>query len=182
MKIQALEIAGVYLIEPEPFEDNRGRFWRHFCAEEFAKAGLDFTIRQTNFSQNEKRHTLRGIHYRSTALPESKLLGCVRGAVHNMVVDLRADSPTFLKSIGVELTAKNGRSIFLPNGCGNAFLTLVDDTVIHYYHSSVYKAGVDLGVRYDDPALALKWPASPVVISEKDLSYPPLVHGANNPQ
>jgi dTDP-4-dehydrorhamnose 3,5-epimerase len=177
VKFHPQPIPGVYLIEPEPVGDARGLFRRHYCAEEFRSAGLDFEIRQTNFSENNARHTLRGLHYRRDFLPESKILTCVRGGIYNVVADLRVGSPTYLRWFSLEVNQDNRLSLFLPHGCANAFLTLRDDTVIYYCHSSVYQPGADTGVRYDDPSLKIEWAARPAVISEKDLGYPNLVPG-----
>ena len=177
MKFHPQPFSGVFMIEPEPVVDARGLFRRHYCAEEFRAAGLPFEIRQTNFSENTTRHTLRGLHYRRDSLPESKILTCVRGGIFNVVADLRVDSPTYLQWFSLELNQDNRRALFLPHGCANAFLTLRDDTVVLYCHSSLYEPGADTGLRYDDPSLKIEWPAAPAVISEKDLSYSALIRG-----
>lgn len=177
MKFHPQRFDGVYVIEPEPIGDSRGLFRRHYCADEFRAAGLPFEIRQTNFSENRARHTLRGLHYRRDTLPESKTLTCVRGAIYNVVADLRVGSPTYQQWFSLELSQDNRLTLFLPHGCANAFLTLQDDTVVYYCHSSIYQPGADTGLRYDDPSLKIKWPAPPAVISEKDQGYPPFVPG-----
>lgn len=180
MKILEQKIPGTYLIQPEPFEDERGRFRRAFCCEEFSKKGIPFQIKQTNFSENKTQGTLRGIHFRKEILPESKVLTCVRGKIFNVIVDLRRKSPMFGKWISLELSAENGWAVYLPHGCANGFLTLEADTAVHYYHGSVYQNGADTGVAYDDPYFGIQWPFAPNVISEKDKTYEkfdPLVGG-----
>ncbi len=166
------KIAGVFLIYPEAVEDERGKFRRFFCAEEFLAHGIDFQICQSNFSENRTRFTLRGLHYRAPQFAESKVLTCVRGKIHNVIVDLRKNSSSFLRWISVELSEQNGIGVFLPHGCANGFLTLQDNTSIHYYHSTRYQPGADVGIRYDDPSLAIQWPHPPCVISQKDQSLP----------
>ncbi len=177
MKFHPSEFPGAFLIEPEPVGDARGLFRRQYCAEEFAAAGIPFEVRQTNFSENRQRHTLRGFHYRRDTLPEGKVITCIRGAVHNVVADVRLGSPTYLRTFHIELSQDNRLALFLPHGCANAFLTLQDDTMIHYLHGSLYRPGSDTGFRYDDPLFGVAWPAAPAVISEKDLAQPAFRRG-----
>ena len=174
MKFKELPVAGAFLIDAEPFTDERGTFRRHFCRDEFAKHGLDPNVGQGNISENPKKGTLRGVQFQYMPAIEGKTLSCVTGAVYNITVDLRPDSATFLKWAAVELSAKVRNSLYVPAGCGNAWLTLEDHTHVHYYMTSVYAPGRDAGIRYNDPLFKFPWPSEPVVISAKDLSYPDL--------
>ena len=171
MIFETTDIPGAWVVKPEPYEDARGRFRRVYCTEEFSRAGIPFQIQQTNISENTSRLTLRGFHYRNEWLPEVKFLTCIRGRVYNVIADLRRSSPSFGKSVALELSQQNGWGVYLPHGCAHAFMTLDDDTAIQYYHSSVYKGGADRGLRYNDPFLKVGWPHSPEIISEKDQSY-----------
>ncbi len=172
MKFTELPVAGAWLIEAEPFVDERGLFRRDFCRDEFTAHGLDPNVAQGNVSENPRRGTLRGIHFQHAPYRESKTLSCVTGRVYDIVVDLRPASPTFLKWTSLELSAKAGDSLYVPAGCGNAWLTLEDNTNVHYYMASMYEPGRDGGVRYDDPLFGFTWPMAPAVISAKDRFYP----------
>lgn len=172
MIIQPSFIAGVCTIEPEKREDARGFFARGWCAHEFGDYGLPDRFVQMNISFNRNRHTLRGFHYQVFPHQEDKLLRCVRGAIHDVVIDLRPESPTFTQHFAVELSASNYRMVLVPKGCANAFLTLADDTEVTYLVSEFYAPEAERGVRWDDPALAIEWPVQPVVISEKDALWP----------
>jgi len=172
MKFREQKIGGVWLIEAEPLVDDRGAFRRHFCRQEFKKRGLESQILQTNISENFRKHTLRGFHYQVKPFEEAKTLSCMRGAIYNIVVDLRPGSSTFLQWVSFELKADDGLSLHVPAGCANAYLTREDFTTILYYMSEAYSAGGYRGFRYNDPLFGFKWPAEPVVISEKDRSYP----------
>lgn len=174
MKFTDLAVAGAFLIDAEPFTDERGTFRRHFCRDEFAKHGLDPNVAQGNISENPKRGTLRGFHFQHMPAKEGKTLSCAMGAVYDIIVDLRPNSPTFLKWDSLELSAKTRNSLYVPAGCGNAWLTLEDNTHVHYYMTSMYEPGRDAGIRYNDPSFKFTWPMEPVVISAKDLSYPDL--------
>jgi dTDP-4-dehydrorhamnose 3,5-epimerase len=166
------KLPGVFLVEPEPYADQRGLLRRHFCQREFSEAGLMVDIRQCNVSENRSRHTLRGFHYQLPPHGENKLLSCMKGAVHDIVVDLRRRSETFLKWQSFQLTEENRLSLYVPVGCANAYLTLRDDTWVFYYHSEFYTPGAEGGIRYDDPLFDFDWPVKPEVISDKDLSIP----------
>lgn len=172
MKFYEQDLPGVWLIEPEPFVDNRGALRRHFCQKEFEAHGLETQIRQTNLSENHHKHTLRGFHYQEKPFEESKTLSCMQGGIYDIVVDLRPDSKTFLKWQSFEITAKNQLSLHVPFGCANAYLSLEDNTTIHYYMSEFYAPGSYRGFRYNDPLFQFEWPTEPAVISEKDLAYP----------
>jgi dTDP-4-dehydrorhamnose 3,5-epimerase len=165
-------VPGAWLIELEPIADDRGWFARTFCAEEFAAHGLDPAVAQCNASFNARDGTLRGMHYQAEPHGEAKLVRCTRGAVFDAVVDLRPDSPAFCRWTGHELTASNGRMLYAPVGTAHGFVTLTDDTEVHYQMSYPYVPDAARGVRFDDPAFGIEWPVTPTVISEKDRGYP----------
>ena len=170
MKFTEQKIAGVYLIEPEPHEDERGMLRRHFCQREFKDNNLMTDIKQTNVSENRKKHTLRGFHFQLPPHGENKIISCIKGNIYDIVVDLRKESRTYLEWQSFELTEENRLSIYLPIGCANAYLTLQDNTWIFYYHSEFYAPGYEGGIRFNDPFFKFYWPAEPKVISDKDLN------------
>ena len=172
MKFFPQSIPGVVLIEPEPFTDERGVFRRHFCTREFAAHGIVTGVQQCNVSENLQAFTLRGFHYQRPPHGEGKTLSCLKGAVHDIVVDVRSDSPTYLQWIGVDLNERNRCSVHVPPGCANAFLTLSDDCLIHYYCSQPYVPGAERGIRYNDPRFGFRWPEEPRSISDKDRNHP----------
>ncbi len=172
MKFIEQKIAGVFLIEPEPFVDERGMFRRQFCQREFAQHGINIDIRQTNISENTARHTLRGFHYQRAPHLEGKLITCISGAFHDVVVDLRPESASYLQWVAFELNDKNRLSVYVAPGCANAYLTLENNTRLHYSHSEFYTPGTEGCVRYNDPIFRFQWPAKPEVISNKDANSP----------
>jgi dTDP-4-dehydrorhamnose 3,5-epimerase len=172
MKFAELGITGAWLITPEIITDARGAFRRHFCAEEFARRGIAATVAQGNVSENPEAGTLRGFHYQVAPYAEAKTLSCLAGAVHSIVVDLRAGSPTSMKWVAVDLSAADRHSLHVPAGCASAWLTRAPGTLVHYYMSAPYNAEAGRGFRYDDPAFGLRWPAPVRVISERDRSFP----------
>lgn len=172
MKFLKQELSDVYLIEPEPARDHRGQLRRHFCEREFEPFFPFPEIKQSNISENLQTHTLRGFHFQKSPYGESKIISCVKGAVYDVVVDLRPDSPTYCRWISAEISEENRLSIIVPKGCANAFLTLKDNTWMLYLHSGFYKPGYEGGVRYNDPYFNFRWPAEPRVISEKDSQGP----------
>jgi dTDP-4-dehydrorhamnose 3,5-epimerase len=172
MRFIEQEIAGVFVIEPEPYGDKRGLFRRFFCQKEFEAHGLTNTVAQMNVSENPLRHTLRGFHYQKHPHWEAKTLSCFQGKAFDVVIDLRPESPTFAKWIAVELSPDNRRSVHVPHGCANAFLTLEPGTVVHYYVSTFYAPQAERGIRYNDPAFGVRWPVEPAVISDKDRNHP----------
>lgn len=168
-------IAGVWLIRPERLPDDRGHFARVFSAAEFAQRGMDPTIAQCSTSFNHHAGTLRGMHYQAAPHAESKLVRCTRGAIHDVALDLRRDSPSYLQSYAVQLSDDNGDALFLPTGCAHGFQTLRDDSEIYYQISVPYEAASARGVRWDDPAFAIAWPQPPArgrTLSERDATYP----------
>lgn len=172
MRFTETPLAGAFVIDVEPIRDERGFFARTFCADEMAEHGLRPMVVQGNMSYNHQRGTLRGFHYQVPPAAESKLVRCTRGAIVDVVVDLRPDSATYLEHVAVELTADNLRSMYVPPLFAHAYQTLVDDTEVSYLVSEFYQPGVEQGLRYDDPALGIRWPMTVEVISEKDRSWP----------
>lgn len=172
MKFYSQGLPGVFLIEPTPFVDDRGMFRRHFCLDEFAQHGIVADVKQANVSENRLAHTLRGFHYQLAPFGEGKTLSCLRGSIYDIIVDLRKDSPTHKKWVSLELNGSNRRAVHIPPGCANAFLTLEDDCLIHYYCSEAYNPQAERGIRYNDPSFDFIWPVDPKVISDKDKSHP----------
>lgn len=165
-------IAGVFVIELEPRRDERGFFARQWCADEFMRTGLDTRIAQINTARSLAAGTLRGVHYQTAPHAEVKLVRCTRGAVWDVAVDLRADSATFRQWFGTELDADTGRMLYIPEGCGHGYLTLAPDTDLIYQTSVPYAPKCATGVRHDDPAFDIHWPAPIRVISQQDLNWP----------
>jgi dTDP-4-dehydrorhamnose 3,5-epimerase len=172
MRFVELGLRGVWLIEPDVFEDGRGVFRRSFCAREFAEHGLASTAVQGNISENPREGTLRGFHFQLRPFGEAKTLSCVTGALYDIVVDLRPDSRTFLQWISVEVSGADRRSLHVPAGCANAWLSTAPNTTVHYYMSEMYAPSSYRGFRYNDPAFSFRWPSAPRVISEKDRGFP----------
>jgi len=169
------EIKGVYKIEAEPYEDERGAFRRHFCDKEFADNGIVTDMKQSNVSENNFAYTLRGFHYQLEPYAEGKTLSCLKGKIYDVVVDLRKDSLTYMKWISIELSGENRTSVHIAPGCANAFLTLEDNCLIHYYCSESYNPDAERGIRFNDPAFNFTWPMEPKVISGKDLNHPDFI-------
>jgi dTDP-4-dehydrorhamnose 3,5-epimerase len=165
---------GVFVIELERRVDERGFFARSFCVDELARAGLHTDYPQGNVSFNTCRQTLRGMHYQAAPHGEVKIVGCTAGAIFDVVVDLRAGSPTRLGWCGVELSAASGAQLYIPAGFAHGFLTLADNTEVAYRMGARYVPDAARGLRWNDPRLAIAWPAQPAVISERDASYPDL--------
>jgi dTDP-4-dehydrorhamnose 3,5-epimerase len=164
--------AGAVLVDPEEMEDERGFFARSFCAREFRAHGLDPRVAQCNISFNRRKGTVRGLHFQHPPHAEAKLVRCTRGALYDVVVDLRSDSPTFLVHVGVELSALNHRMLYVPEGFAHGFQTLEDDTEVFYQMSAPFVADAVGGVRWNDPAFAVDWPLAVSEISERDRTYP----------
>ena len=172
MKFTELGLKGVWVIEPEVFADERGVFYRDFCAEEYAAHGLDPAAVQGNISENTHAGTLRGFHYQTGRFAEAKTLSCLTGALYDIVVDLRPESSTFLQWVPVEISAADRRSLHVPAGCANAWLSTAPNTLIHYYMSEKYSPESYRGFRYNDPAFGFRWPSEPRVISDRDRTFP----------
>lgn len=164
-------LKGAYLIEQERVEDDRGFFARTYCSREFTAHGLNPIFVQCNTSFNAKKGVLRGMHYQAAPYEEVKLVRCTRGAIYDVIIDLRAGSDTFRQWVSAELTSENGRMIYIPEGFAHGFLTLADNTEVFYQMSEFYEPGYAKGFRWDDPAFAIHWPAEVRVISGKDRGY-----------
>jgi dTDP-4-dehydrorhamnose 3,5-epimerase len=177
MKFEATHLKGVWEISLEPIGDERGYFARAFCRREFEAHGIDPTVVQCNTSFNRQARTLRGMHWQVDPAAETKMVRCIRGALYDVVVDLRPDSPTYLQHFGIELTADNGKMLFVPGHFAHGFLTLEPDTQAFYMTGAFYAPECERGVRYDDPALKIDWPVQPEIVSEKDLGWPPFSGG-----
>jgi dTDP-4-dehydrorhamnose 3,5-epimerase len=175
MRFTPAELPGVYLIEPERLEDERGFFARTWCQQEFAAHQLDAQLTQCNISFNVHRGTLRGLHYQVAPHAEAKVIRCTMGAVYDVAVDLRPDSPTFKHWLAVELTAQNRTMIYLPHGIAHGLQTLADNSEVFYQMSEVYHPECARGVRWNDAAFGIRWPLEPIVISLKDQQYPDFV-------
>jgi dTDP-4-dehydrorhamnose 3,5-epimerase len=169
-KETALE--GAFVIEPERRHDERGFFARTWCQREFSAEGLAPQWVQCNISFSRQRGTLRGMHYQAAPYEESKLVRCTMGAIYDVIIDLRAQSPTFRQWLAVELTADNRRMLFVPKGFAHGFQTLANDTEIFYQMSQFYAPEYAHGVRWDDPAFKVSWPAEERIISERDRGFP----------
>lgn len=165
-------LKGAFLIEAERREDERGFFARTWCQREFASHGLEKNWVQCSISFNRKKGTLRGMHYQAPPYEEAKLIRCTRGAIFDVIVDLRPHSPSFKHWVGLELTADNRRMLYIPEGFAHGFQTLADETEIFYQMSQFYAPEYASGVRWDDPALHIAWPTDERTISERDRSYP----------
>jgi dTDP-4-dehydrorhamnose 3,5-epimerase len=164
-------LSGAFLIDPERREDSRGYFARAFCQHEFAEHGLKPVIAQANVAFNNVAGTLRGMHFQFPPKPETKIVRATRGAIVDIIVDLRPESPTFLQSISAELSAENGRALYVPERFAHGYQTLVDGTETSYHVGEFYAPETEGGLAYDDPRLALKWPLPVAVISEKDTEW-----------
>jgi len=171
MRFSETEIPGVVLVEIEPRADERGAFARLHCPEEFAAAGHPFVPVQTSLSHNPHAHTLRGLHYQPAPYAETKLVRAVRGRIFDVALDLRRASPTYLRWTSAELSARNGRALLIPQGVAHGFLTLEPDADVLYQITPAFQPGHEAGVRWNDPAFAIAWPAPPALISPRDATY-----------
>ena len=171
MRYTELGVAGVHLVELEPFTDDRGGFARSFDATEFESRGMRPGVSQCNVSWNHRAGTLRGLHLSLPGHPESKFIRCTRGAIVDVAVDVRPDSPTYLQHVSVELTADNRKALYVPAMFAHGFQTLVDDTEVMYQVTGAYTPDAERGQRFDDPALGLTWPVDVAVISDKDANW-----------
>lgn len=167
------ELQGAFIIDLEPRKDERGFFAREFCQEEFKAHGLKPIVAQANLAYNVKAGTLRGMHFQYPPAAESKLVRCVRGAILDIIVDLRPESPTYLQHVAVELNEDNWRALYVPERFAHGYQALRDDTVTSYHVGEFYTPDAEGGLLHDDPALGLKWPMPVAVISDKDRAFRP---------
>ncbi len=172
MRFEKIDIVGAWLIDPNPHEDDRGRFMRAWCAREFAEHGLDFLPVQANMGFSVHKGTVRGMHFQDAPALEVKLVRCTRGAILDVVLDLRAGSLSYGKWYGVELSAENGRMLYVPEHCAHGYQTLEDETEMYYMTSSFYAPGLVRGVRFDDPMFGIQWPLPATVVSKQDRNWP----------
>lgn len=172
MNFRDAGLPGARLVELTPHRDDRGQFSRVWCREEFSAAGIDIGIAQGNASFNPARGTLRGLHWQAAPHGEGKLVRCVRGAIFDVIVDIDPASSTYLRWYGVELAAGGAHMLYVPPSCAHGFLTLADDTEVDYLVSAPYAPGWARGLRYDDPALAIAWPAPVTQVSPQDRAWP----------
>jgi dTDP-4-dehydrorhamnose 3,5-epimerase len=174
VRFAAAGLAGVYIVELDRLEDERGFFARTFCRDEFAAHGLQSNFVQCNLSFNARKGTLRGLHYQAKPHEEAKLVRCTRGALFDVVVDIRTGSPTYRKWISAELTADNGRMLYVPEGYAHGFQTIADDTEIFYQMGEAHHSASSRGMRWNDSALAIRWPLANPIVSARDAGYPDL--------
>jgi dTDP-4-dehydrorhamnose 3,5-epimerase len=172
MKFNPTPLAGAYTIDLEKREDERGFFARLFCVNEYDQHGLDRNIVQINNSLSKDKGTLRGIHYQLAPKAETKIVRCIKGSLYDVIVDLRPESPTFLKWFGAELSAENRTMMFVPKGFGHSFITLEENTEAFYMVTEFYSPENERGLRWNDPKINIEWPIEPVVISDKDQRHP----------
>jgi dTDP-4-dehydrorhamnose 3,5-epimerase len=167
------KLKGAFILDLEHREDDRGFFARTFCAKEFEAHGLKPTVAQCNLSFNHKAGTMRGMHYQIPPAAETKLVRCTRGAIYDVIIDLRPDSPTYMEYVGVELSADNRRALYVPELFAHGYLALTDGAEVGYQVGEFYTPGYERGIRYDDPAFEIEWPMSVAVISDKDAAWAP---------
>jgi dTDP-4-dehydrorhamnose 3,5-epimerase len=172
MIFRETDLAGVVEIEMERHSDERGFFARTWCELEFRERGLNPKVVQSSISWNDRKGTLRGVHFQAQPHPEAKIVRCTKGSLYDVALDLRPDSATYLKWTAVELTAANHRTLYIPEGCAHGFLTLEDQTEVLYQMSEFYYPEAARGIRWNDPAFGIAWPGKVEVISERDRSYP----------
>ena len=174
MRFTELQLKGAFLIEIDRIEDERGFFARSYCRDEFSTHSLAFSFAQCNISFNTRKNTLRGLHYQAEPSSEDKLIRCTRGAIYDVIVDLRPGSPTYRQWVSTELTAENGAMIYAPKMFAHGFKTLCDDTEVFYQMSECYDQTAAQGVRWNDPSLSIRWPPGDPILSDRDRNYPDL--------
>lgn len=172
LRFTSTSVLGAAVIEPVLRQDHRGFFARAWCKQEFEEFGIDFVPVQANFGFSKRKGTLRGLHHQVEPALEAKLASCTRGAIFDVVVDLRPESPTYRCWYGVELREDTHKMLYVPERCGHGYQTLEEETEIFYLTSQYYNATAARGVRFDDPAFGIKWPLTPVAMSEQDLNWP----------
>ncbi|MDO9028023.1 MAG: dTDP-4-dehydrorhamnose 3,5-epimerase [Candidatus Roizmanbacteria bacterium] len=165
------KLKGAFIIDIEPREDERGFFARSWCEDEFKRHGLNPRLAQCNISFNKQRGTLRGMHYQAAPFPEAKLVRCTMGAIYDVIIDLRAGSPTFKQWFSVELSAENRRALYIPEDFAHGFQTLTDNTEVFYQMTEFYHPECARGVRWDDPVFGVVWPTESQIISRQDSEF-----------
>lgn len=172
MIFNKLPLQDAYVIEPELIEDIRGFYARALCEKEFADHGMALNIVQSNISFSKKTGTLRGLHYQVAPHLETKIVRCTQGAIYDVIIDMREDSPTYKQWHGEELTSENRKTLYIPGGFAQGFITLQDDSEVSYNVTEFYHPESERGLRYNDPAFGVEWPIAPVVMSDKDCNCP----------
>jgi len=171
MRLSGLELAGVYMVEPEPITDSRGFFARTWSADEFSEHGLEAVVVQCNVSYNTRRGTIRGLHFQAEPLAEAKLVRCTAGAIWDVAVDVREDSVSRYRWLAVELTAEKRNALYIPAGFAHGLQTLSDGAEVFYQMSERYSPEHARGLRWDDPRLAIEWPLADPIVSDRDRSF-----------
>lgn len=179
MRFSKTHLSGAFVLEPDRKIDERGFFVRTYCARELEAQGIRFVVAQSNLSFNRRAGTVRGMHLQAPPVAESKLVRCSRGAMYDVIVDLRPASPTYLQHVALELSDVNGRSLYVPPGFAHGFQTLTDNVEVEYLMGDFHVPACDRGLRYDDPALGIRWPLPVSAISDKDRAWPPLLAVSN---
>ena len=172
MRFLKTDVAGAWLIEPEPRVDDRGRFFRAWCSREFAAQAIDFVPVQANMGFSIRKGTIRGMHFQVAPALEAKLIRCTRGSMFDVVLDLRPASSSYGEWYGAELSEDNGRMLYVPEQCAHGYQTLADNTEMYYMASESYTPSAARGIRFDDPAFGVQWPLAPTVVSEQDRNWP----------
>ena len=171
MEFQTTDFAGLYTVDLNKIEDDRGFFARAFCKDEFDRMNLESGVVQANISFNKTAGTLRGMHYQKSPFQETKFIRCLSGSIYDVVIDLRRDSSTYLKHFGVHLSSENRTALFIPKDFAHGFMTLEDDTEVMYLVSHSYVPGAEKGIRWDDSNFSIEWPMAPTQISPKDANW-----------
>jgi dTDP-4-dehydrorhamnose 3,5-epimerase len=172
MKYTEIELSGAYVIDLDPIVDDRGFFKRIWCEQVLRDEGLEYTFKQVNLSSCKKKATMRGLHYQISPFEEVKMLKCTKGAIFDVMIDLRKDSPTYRKWFGIELNESNNKMVYVPRFFAHGYLSLRDDSEVMYTSSEFYTPGSERGIRWDDPAFAIDWPITPEIVTEKDSGHP----------
>jgi dTDP-4-dehydrorhamnose 3,5-epimerase len=171
MEFRKTPISGAFIIESNPFVDDRGSFYRTFCQREFESHGIEKSFVQSSISRNKFKGTLRGMHFQSNPTSECKLVRCIRGKAFDVIVDIRPESPSFLQNFAIKLDEKKPAALFIPPGIAHGFITLVDNTDMLYQMSAYYEPNKAHGYRWDDPAFNIRWPTKPKIISAADENW-----------
>jgi dTDP-4-dehydrorhamnose 3,5-epimerase len=165
-------LKGAFILEVKQLEDERGFFGRTWCKKEMEDHGLNGNVVQANMSYNKKKGTVRGMHFQNPPYAETKLIRCTKGAIYDVIIDLRKDSPTYKQWIGVELTEQNHKMLYVPENFAHGFITLEDNTEVAYQVTQYYTPGAEGGIRWDDPSFTIQWPVPVELVSDKDQNHP----------